>query len=127
MFEGHFANILGAYEAFWERTNTKRCILNLSAPLDDKKFRAHESLEEKWLDDEYVCANFKYTVKHSFYTAEGVPMMFTNLGPGCLSACIGGDFTLAPNTIWFDRAPIISDWENPPAVSFDENSPMWEH
>ena len=54
-------------------------------------------------------------------------MLFTNLGPGCLAACIGGSYTVAENTVWFDREPIIDDWENAPKLHFDENSEMWQH
>ena len=52
-------------------------------------------------------------------------MQFTNLGAGCHSACIGGDFTLTPRTIWLDRNPIIGDWENPPQIKMDEQSKVY--
>jgi 5-methyltetrahydrofolate--homocysteine methyltransferase len=31
------------------------------------------------------------------------------------------------NTIWFDTDPIVKEWENPPAIRFDEQSEMWQN
>lgn len=126
MYKGNLDAMLGRYEQFWTRTNTDRVILNLSAPTAPA-FRGHTSLEEKWLDADYICEQFKYNTEHTFFAAEGVPMLFTNLGPGCFSACIGGPYALAENTIWFDGAPPVKSWENPPPLSFDQGSEMWQH
>lgn len=127
MYKTEFKEALEKYEKFWEHEKFDRPILNLVAPKKRDPYRNYNTLYEKWLDEEYLYLKFKHNKENTYYTAEGVPNLFTNLGPGCLAACIGGTYTLAPNTIWFDREPIIEDWENMPKVAFDENSEMWQH
>ena len=127
MYKTEFKDALEKYEKFWEHEKLDRPILNLVAPKNRTPFRKYETLYEKWLDEEYNYARYKHGRENTYYAAEGVPDLFTNLGPGCLAACIGGSFTLAPNTVWFDREPIIDDWDNPPDIGLDENSEMWKH
>ena len=127
MFKENFAKALEVYEKFWNREPLKRCVLNANSSLGLPPFRNYEDLEEKWLSEEYNYNLYKHNEKNAFHAAEGVSMLFTNLGPGCLSACIGGDFKLAPRTIWFENAPVVTDWENPPKVKLDTESPMWKH
>jgi 5-methyltetrahydrofolate--homocysteine methyltransferase len=121
-----FAKQLIEYEKFWNREKLSRPILNISAPTGEP-YRKHESLEEKWLDENYVVNAALHKHQNSYYTAEGVAFLFTNFGPGCLAACIGGNYVLSEKSIWFDRKPIIDDWENPPELKFDTNSDMWKH
>jgi len=119
---------LARYEAFWNRENTDRCVLNFTAPKEGAApFRKPKSLEEKWLDEDYVLDSFRHYRENTAFVAEAIPTLFTNLGPGCLSACIGGNYDLAEGTVWMDRRPIIDDWENLPSIEFDENSEMWQH
>ena len=128
MFNEKYASVLNEYENFWERKNTERCILNLSyTKSKTTPYRRFTSLEERWLDEEYVYGGFKNRLGNTGYMAEGIPMLFTNLGPGCLAACIGGNYGLAPRTIWFDQNPVIADWENAPLLEFNESSEMWQH
>lgn len=128
MFNEKYASTLLEYEKFWERKNEKRPILNLGYYVrGSKRYRAPENLTEQWLDIDYRYTAYKHDLSTRGDLAEGIPMMFTNFGPGCLSACIGGSFELAPRTIWFDRNPIIDDFDNPPDIEFDENSEMWQH
>ncbi len=128
MFKEKYASALEGYEKFWERTNEKRPILNLGHYIPgSKRYRAPSTLEEQWLDADFRYAAFKQNLNSSAYLAEGVPMFFTNFGPGCLSACIGGSYELSQRTVWLDRNPIIDDFENPPDIKFDENSEMWQN
>lgn len=125
-FKEQYAGALAGWESFWTRTNRARPVLNLS--YNDPKeppYRPYASLEEKWLDEDYISAKFRRDVGNTGYLAEGVPMIFTNLGPGCFAACIGGDYVLAPQTIWFDRHPIVADWSFRPQIAFDPQSAMW--
>lgn len=121
-----FAKQLLQYEKFWEREKLSRPILNINT---SKKvfYGKPESLEQKWLDENFIVGSALHNYQHKEYVAEGVPFLFTNFGPGCLAACIGGDYKLDEKTIWFDRTPIIDDWENPPELKFDTNSEMWKH
>lgn len=126
MLNERFAHSLNAFEEFWERKPRKRVVLNLPVAIGPA-YRAPNSLEEKWLDEEYILARTLHSLNNTYYAAESFPHLFTNLGPGCLPACIGGSYMLAERTIWYDTKQIIDDWENPPQVKFDENSEIWQH
>lgn len=118
---------LARYEAFWTRENTDCCILNFTAPKEGRgDFKKAKDLEQKWFDGDYVLEQFRHYRDHTAYVADAVPTLFTNLGPGCLSACIGGNYDLAEGTVWMDRRPVIEDWENCPPIFFDENSDLWQ-
>ena len=128
MFTKKYKDTLQRYEDFWERKNTNRGVINMWYPDPNRpRFPAPASLEQQWLDEEYQVAKYKYIEQYNTFVGEGIPMLFTNLGPGCLAACIGGNYGLASNTVWFDREAIITDWEALPNIEFDENSEMWQH
>ncbi len=120
--------VINEYEKFWERENTKRPILNFAyVKKNTAAYAEPRDLYQKWLDEEFITERHKTYLNNVGFTAEGHPNLFTNLGPGCLAACIGGNFELAENTVWFDKNPIIDDWTNLPKIEFDENSEMWQH
>ena len=121
-----FANQLLMYEKFWNREKLSRPILNISTKKTEL-YKKPESIEQKWLDENFIVGSALHAHRNRDYIAEGVPFLFTNLGAGCLAACIGGNYKLGENTVWFDRNPIIDDWENPPEIKFDRNSEMWQH
>lgn len=128
MFTEKYASILAEYENFWKRQNKGRPILNISYSKPNAvPYRGPHSVEEQWLDPEYKYNAFKHNVATTGYMAEGIPHNFTNFGPGCLAACIGGGFLLKPNTVWFDTKQLVQDWENPPRIAFDEQSEMWQY
>ena len=128
MFKETHQTVLSEYEKFWERSNTGRCTLHLSYSKPGlPPYRQPKDLEEKWLDAEYNYDAYKYRSQKIGYLAEGIPAFFTNLGPGCLAACIGGSYGLMEKTIWFDQEQLIEEWEAPPAIAFDEQSEMWQN
>lgn len=121
-----FAQQLLQYEKFWNREKLSRPIINISANLGEP-YKSYESLEQKWLDENYIVDSKLHACRNTYFAAEGVPFLFTNLGPGCLAACIGGNYELAEKTIWYDRNPIIDDWDNVPELKLDTQSEMWKH
>ena len=128
MFIKNYKEVLLEYEKFWNRENTSRPILNLSYTKDGATpYRAPKNLEEKWLDESYIYNAFLHNISNIGFLAEGIPMLFTNFGPGCLTACIGGSYELSNRTIWFENQQIITDWEAPPNLELNEKSEMWQH
>ncbi len=122
-----YGDVISKYEKFWNRESIGRPFLNISYRNEGfVPYRPPVNAEEKYFDATYRYRSFKHTVANSGYLAEGIPEYFTNFGPGCLAACIGGDFLLANNTIWFDKNPIIKDWENMPEIALDEKSILWQ-
>ena len=121
-----YRDVLLEYEKFWERKNTARPILNMSYVKDSAAvYRAPKSPEEEFLDIEYRYNAFKHNVQNSGYLGEGIPLFFSNYGPGCMAACLGGSFSLSRGTVWFGENPIIEDWDNPPKVIYNEDNILW--
>ncbi len=127
MFNDKYAAVLAKYEKFWGRENRDRCILNISYVKENAEpYRAPASLEEQWLDENYRYASFKHNSTAFFgYAAEGIPMFFSDIGPGCLAESIGGKYELAKDTVWFDKKQYVEDPEDLPAMSFDPKSKLW--
>ena len=115
-----------AHEEFWNRENTSAPLLSVKARTF-APYKSPENLEQKWLDEEYLVARARYSAQNTYCAAAAVPAFFPNLGPGGISACLGGSYELAPNTIWLDRKQVIEDWENPPKIELDTESEMWKH
>ena len=84
----------------------------------------YNTLEEKWLNPPYRVEQMELYLKDQWYGEDCIPNVFVNYGPGILAACLGGNFELLPNTVWFDKEPIINDWNNCPDLKFDVTSPI---
>ena len=54
MYKERFASALEGYEKFWNRENSDRCILNISGSLTKIPFRNYTSIQEKWLDENFI-------------------------------------------------------------------------
>ncbi|HOR90476.1 MAG TPA: hypothetical protein PK761_08460 [Clostridia bacterium] len=114
------------YKAFWDRTAYERCVLFISERIGKGVVMQGASPEDKWTDLERRTRDAQESYVNFKYYAEGFSTVFTNFGPGSMAACIGGDFELAPSTIWFDRNPIIKDWSEVPELKLYEDSLMWQ-
>lgn len=128
MFAETYKEVLLEYEKFWERKNTKRPILNFSYKKnrDFNPYRPPVSLEEQYFDSSYVYNSYKHNISNKGYIAEGIPRLFPNFGPGCLAGAIGGDFELGADTVWYDKKQLVTNWENPPEITLDEQSKIWQ-
>ena len=114
------------YQAFWDRTSYERCTMYIFRKIKEDVVMQGASLEDKWINLEKRTQEAQELYVNYKYYAEGFPTYNTNLGPGSMAACIGGDFELAPRTIWFDRNPIIKDWSEVPELKIYEDSEMWQ-
>lgn len=87
------------YAAFWERSNDDRPLLDLRAPLPDRppEPAVPASLEDYWLDAEYLLAANLWRARYTHYAAEAFPTAFMLAGyaTGC-----GPGVGFAPDTIW---------------------------
>ena len=133
------------YNAFWEHESIDRCLMyvevgdgnmlaynSINAEQDEKfanmspEEREAAELKRNWTDIDYRVKLEGLRTSATKYYGDAFPSVFTNFGPGSLSACIGGGFDLAPNTIWFDCNPAIQDWGNLPKIELDRDSEMWK-
>ena len=117
------------YDAFWANDAVDRVLtyIQVSDPVDlrpegmsDEDFTVY-----KWSDIDYRARLSREALAHTRYYLDGFPTRFINFGPGSLAAAIGGSFRYAPDTVWFDRDPLIKDWNDRPKLRFDENSEIW--
>lgn len=119
------------FDAFWEGEIIDRCCISVIAPrkkpLDSKiEFAEARDLVQKWLDSELRMEQELFWFSRNFYGGEAFPYTWNNLGPGVLASFISSKYTLANETVWFDREPVIHDWNNMPDIKLDENSKMWQ-
>ena len=120
------------YDAFWQRSAIDRFLTYIAVGKHPSKPRRAEGMSDedyiklKW---DNLDARAETSIKHcstNNYYLDAFPREFINFGPGSLSASIGGSYRFALNTVWFDHAPIIEDWEDPPTLSFDTESELWK-
>lgn len=134
------------YNAFWDHDAFERIVLYAEVSNGDLQSRSNcfsadydeeyaavantasspDEIQKKWKDLNYRLSYETDKIANTTFYADAFPTVFTNFGPGCLAACVGGNFDLAPDTVWFDRNPIIKDWQALPDVGFDTDSEMWE-
>lgn len=114
------------YNAFWANAAIGRCCLYLEAPTGAQGMPTAETLTQKWEDTELRVRKALWQAEHTLYFADGYPKAFPNLGPGCLAAMLGGGFQWAEDTVWFESAPIIADWSDPPAPVLRRDSRMYQ-
>lgn len=128
------------YTAFWDNDAIDRCLLYINIIKTDdvscsRMFgyddavisnvaKTPAELEKQWKDLDARVDSEKNTIANTIYYGDGFPTVFANFGPGSLAACIGGNYKLAESTIWFDRDPIIKDYNNLPEIRFDPDSEM---
>lgn len=130
------------YHAFWDHSAVDRCLIYIDVNNSDeiacgRMFGYDEQqisqamfctpqdvLERQWEDLEFRVQSEAKNIANTVYYGDGFPTVFTNFGPGSLAACIGGNYQLASSTIWFDRNPIITDWNSLPPIEFNPDSKM---
>lgn len=113
------------YNAFWDRKDAGRACMFITAWDGGEHFPEPETVEDQWENVPRRIENTLYDIGHTRYFAEGYPSVFTNFGPGALTACIGGTHKLSPYTVWFENRQVIEDWENVPALSILPESRMY--
>ena len=115
------------YTAFWDRSATDRACAYMHGSDGSPAFKAPVDANHKWEDIPERLERSIYEGAHTRYFAEGFPSVFVNFGPGCLTACIGGSYKPAPNTVWFENQPFfVENWENRVKPRLDPDSRMYK-
>jgi len=117
------------YRAFWAGGAYERCCLYLTAPAGRQsgpRPPAPASTAQAWEDLDLRTQRAVWDTGNTLYYAEGFPSVFTNFGPGCMAAMVGGSHRWAPGTVWFENEPVITDWANPPAPTLRRDSEMYQ-
>lgn len=118
------------FRAFWAGEIIDRCCFAVTAPRDTPidtgiAYKQPESLAEQHLDIAYRYQDAMRYFSHTYFGGDAYPLFWNNLGPGVGASFMGGGYHLAENTIWFDVAPVIKDWDHMQEIAFDEDSEMW--
>ena len=118
------------YDAFWngevcDRFLTYIAVGSLQSPMPDGMSTA-EQTRYKWENIPYRTQRAVDFYSNARYYLDGFATEFINFGPGSLAPSIGGNFVFADDTVWFDRAPVITDWESPPHIALDESETLWQ-
>ncbi|MDR1599051.1 MAG: hypothetical protein LBS11_04160 [Oscillospiraceae bacterium] len=112
------------YDAFWSADAYERCALYLTLNTGGAIPQPADPVE-KWTDIDGRLRRELQGVGRVRYLADAFHSVFTNFGPGCLTACVGGSARWAKDTVWFENEPFfIEDWENPPVPAWNPDSSM---
>lgn len=85
-----------------------------------------KDLEEQWLSTEYALRRIRHRVENNAFILDAIPCHFINLGPGAMAPMLGGGYELKPDTVWFDTAPNISDFENVPPINLNREHALYK-
>lgn len=115
------------YDAFWAGDAYERCCLYLTSPSGaGNSPPVPADLAQKWEDAGFRARQAVRQTNNTLYYADGFPSVFPNFGPGCLAAMLGGSYQWAEGTVWFENAPVVTDWSNPPAPTLRRDSAMYQ-
>lgn len=82
---------------------------------------APATLEEKWFSSDLALQRIHASLANCEYHMDAIPTYFVNFGPGAMAPMLGGGYKLQNNTVWFDTAPIVSDFEDAPELKLNRD------
>ena len=112
-------------QAFWAGSAYERCCLFLTASAGAQGRPVPGDVTQQWEDLDLRTQMALWDTENTLYYADAFPSVFTNFGPGCLSAMVGGRYRWAPHTVWFENEPVITDWASAPAPALRRDSDMF--
>lgn len=80
-----------------------------------------KSMDQYWFDPQWRSAYIHYTLSRSSFKADILPVANTHLGPGSLSAIMGGNLIGYDDAIW-----IHANDEDSDDIGFDEDNRWWQ-
>ena len=98
-----FERIEKRYEEYWARENYGRPLMDVRAPLrpyDQVIPNFTGTLDERWLDTEYVIRRERAILEATYFAGEAYPLMNPNLGPDVFGAYFGCGLTFGEETSW---------------------------
>ncbi|MBC7961291.1 MAG: trimethylamine corrinoid protein 2 [Vallitaleaceae bacterium] len=125
-YKQDWENTQNKFMEFWARENHDRPLINISAPKENKPFKAAPSKNhsERWLDTEYVIARERANMENTFYGLEAYPMVFPNLGPDFFGATFGADIIFEETTSY--SVPFIQTPEEFAKLEFKTDNKWWQ-
>ena len=126
-FCNSYPEIADRFDRFWQRAETDRPLLFLTAPKDHPDSSVPPPSiprsEDRILPENMV-ASARHWLAGTAFLAEGYPHYFTNFGPGVLHACIGGEADFSHwDTTWFPE--FLSDMSEFERLRFEPQGKWW--
>ena len=82
--------------------------------------------DELWTDVEYVIEAAEYSLSHSRYFGDALPIHNPWLGPDQVAAWLGAEMTLRPRDFTSWIKPFVTDWSQHPKLTIDADNPWWK-
>jgi len=97
----------------WAMENHERPLVCVSAPSEKiprrYQLRQPETLEERWLDFDYIVKSARMGLENRYFAGESLPVFNPNLGPDIFGAILGCDISFGLQTSWCDHP--VKDWQ----------------
>jgi len=114
------------FDAFWNREVLDRPLIRITAPRAKQKkvgFPVPESMEERWIDIEYVVNKMELELENTLFLGDAIPFYMPNLGPDSFTAFLGADLTFrSEETSWVE--PFLEDLSGY-EPSLEEDNRWW--
>jgi len=95
-------------EAWWAGEVIDRALVQVTAPRPgERRLRPPASLQQQWLDPEYVVAAAEEAMRLTYYGGEALPIFWPNLGPDVFAAYLGCGLRFGETTSW--SVPALDD------------------
>ena len=111
-------------EAFWNNTLEQGPLMWVTVP--DAKPCAPPpepaTDDELWTDVEYVIEAAEYSLSHSQYLGDALPIHNPWLGPDQVAAWLGSVMTLRPRDFTSWIKPFVIDWSEYPRLAIDPDN-----
>ncbi len=82
--------------------------------------------DELWTDVEYVIEAAEYSLSHSHYAGDALPIHNPWLGPDQVAAWLGAEMTLRPRDFTSWVKPFVTDWSEHPKLAIDPANHWWK-
>lgn len=120
------ARIQRRFDAFWRREVPDWPLVSITAPQQNAKqptFRVPETLEERWLNVEYVLDRTELALENTAFFGDAIPFYMPNIGPDSFTAYLGGELRfIDEGTSWV--VPFVEDL-NEFSPLFDRANKWW--
>ncbi|NLG25780.1 MAG: hypothetical protein GX558_10520, partial [Clostridiales bacterium] len=116
------------FEAYWQGEELDRCLIAVTAPVGaPRPARRAAGLEARWTGAEAIYEDFTSGLRATWYGGEALPIHWPNLGPGVVSAFVGGGYRFTEDTVWFSELPGIERMDAFDDLRLDKSGAMYCH
>lgn len=105
---------------YWNNTLDGCCIAAQAPRENGASHRTPPaSLQQKWLDINWRIRDERARFRETYFAGDAFPNLWVDMGPGAIAGFIGAEPYLGEDCIWFEKGPILSSLESPPAFRLD--------